>query len=130
MNKEQRPERTKRLHFPLAFKLPPSFSELENMLDIIDYKIKSCTYKWCFCFHGITSRPDENSLKFSFSLFFKKEYQKTTKIHAIKLYAGDNGLDVVCRIKHYKREEADLIIEMFIDFINQAQKKIMEACHE
>jgi hypothetical protein len=123
MSKEQRPARTKRLHFPLSFKLPPSFAELENMLDIIDYKIKSCTYKWIFCFHGITSQPDEKTMKFSFSLFFKREYRNTDKIQSIKLYISDNGLDVFFPIKHYKREEVDCIVEMFIDFLSQAQKK-------
>ena len=129
MSKEQLPARTKRLHFPLSFKLPPSFAELENMLDFLDYQIKSCTYKWVFCFFGITSQPDEKTLKLSFSLFFKREYRNTDKIQSIKLYISDNGLDVVFPIKHYKREEVDCIVEMFIDFLSQAQKKIMEARH-
>ena len=124
MNKEQY------LKFPLSFELPPSFATLDDMLDLLDYKIKSCTYKWILCFHGITSRPDETGLFFLFSLFFKKEYRKTKEIQSIELYVGDNSMNVIYPTKHYTREEVDCIIEMFIDFLNQAQQEIKAARHE
>lgn len=129
MSEKQRLQKTGKLHFPLHFSLPASFTELGAMMDELQAAMLSCPGDWLLCFHGINLDYGEGYMRIHFSLFPHNTPKVGDKIPTIEMHISDKGMNVIYPVEYYDQVIVDMMMDTFVSHVNKLQETIKAARH-
>ncbi|MFC2406122.1 MAG: hypothetical protein ACFNTM_00255 [Cardiobacterium sp.] len=129
MSEKQRLETTGKLHFPLRFVLPASFTELGEMMNELKAAMALCPGDWILCFLGMDFDLYEGNMRIHFSLFTRSIERVNNEIPSIEIYISDNGMNAIYPVECYDPVIVDMMIGTFVFYVNKLQGNIKAACH-
>jgi len=129
MSEKQRLEKTGKLHFPLQFVLPASFTELGEMMNELKAAMALSPGDWILCFLGMDFDLYEGNMRIHFSLFPRGIERVNNEIPSIEIYISDNGMNAIYPVECYDPAIVDMMIGTFVFYVNKLQENIKAACH-
>ena len=124
MSEKQRLETTGKLHFPLQFVLPASFTELGEMMNEL-----KAAMDWLLCFHDMDFDLYEGNMRIHFSLFPRGIERVNNEIPSIEIYISDSGMNVIYPLEFYDPATVDMMMDTFVFHVNKLQENIKAARH-
>lgn len=129
MSEKQRLETTGKLHFPLQFVLPASFTELGEMMNELKAAMALCPGDWLLCFHDMDFDLYEGNMRIHFSLFPRGIERVNNEIPSIEIYISDSGMNVIYPLEFYDPATVDMMMDTFVFHVNKLQENIKAARH-
>jgi len=129
MSEKQRLEKTGKLHFPLQFALPASFTELGEMVNELKAAMALCPGDWLLCFHDMDFDLYEGNMRIHFSLFPRGIERVNNEIPSIEIYISDSGMNVIYPLECYDPATVDMMMDTFVFHVNKLQENIKAARH-
>lgn len=129
MSEKQRLEKTGKLHFPLQFVLPASFTELGEMVNELKATVALCPGDWLLCFHDMDFDLYEGNMRIHFSLFPRGIERVNNEIPSIEIYISDSGMNVIYPLEFYDPATVDMMMDTFVFHVNKLQENIKAARH-
>ena len=129
MSEKLRLEKTGKLHFPLQFVLPASFTELGEMMNELKAAMALSPGDWILCFLGMDFDLYEGNMRIHFSLFPRGIERVNNEIPSIEIYISDNGMNAIYPVECYDPAIVDMMIGTFVFYVNKLQENIKAACH-
>lgn len=129
MSEKQRLEKTGKLHFPLQFVLPASFTELGEMVNELKATVALCPGDWLLCFHDMDFDLYEGNMRIHFSLFPRGIERVNNEIPSIEIYISDSGMNVIYPLEFYDPATVDMMMDTFVFHVNKLQENIKVARH-
>ena len=129
MSEKQRLEKTEKLHFPLQFVLPASFTELGEMMNELKAAMALCPGDWLLCFHDMDFDLYEGNMRIHFSLFPRGIERVNNEIPSIEIYISDSGMNVIYPLEFYDPATVDMMMDTFVFHVNKLQENIKAARH-